>query len=280
MSRISGALFSVAAAAAVACLSVTHEAGAADATTCAANAERAQSLREAKKLTEAQKALLLCSNAACPTFVRTDCLRWFDEVQRAMPTIVVRAVAADGTDVLDGSVILDGARQSLGVTVPVNPGPHTINVTTLAGEGEQRVLAAEGEKNRVVVVHVSPARQAAAAPPGASAREPGPPAPSPGDSPSAPWPYILGGIGIASLATFGVLQLTAQAKYDDLKGSCGKACTEDQVQPVRVQVAGSALALGIGIVALATGALLWINARPQRGARVQMPSTLLGPLRF
>jgi hypothetical protein len=147
---------------------VASEARARTPVSCAADAESAQSLRQRKKLVEAQRLLVACADAACPTFVRSDCLRWLGEVEATMPTIVVRA-SRDGQDAVDGFVSVDGGPGTqFGVAIALDPGPHTLRVKSSSGEGELRVLVAEGEKNRVIVVTVAPVASPAPAAPSRS----------------------------------------------------------------------------------------------------------------
>lgn len=68
------------------------------------------------KLLEAQTQLVACASVDCPKFVRADCLRWLDEVQATLPTIVVRANDPSGNDVLvrvfeDAFALANGTRE-------------------------------------------------------------------------------------------------------------------------------------------------------------------------
>lgn len=237
----------------------------ADAISCAATAESAQSSRQRKKLVEAQKQLVQCASAECPKFVRADCLRWLDEVQSTLPTMVVRASDALGGDVIEGSVSVDGGPSgALGVAMSLDPGPHVVSVKTATDSGELRVLVAEGEKNRVVVVKLDggkSVRPVGSAPTGA------PPSPAPAEGEAStpgrgPWPWIAGGIGAAGLVTFGVLQVAAQDQYDGLKGSCAPRCDTSEVDSVRNKVTFSAVALGVGVLGVGAGVALWFALEP------------------
>lgn len=261
--------------------------GRADAVSCAATAENAQSLRQKRKLVEAQKQLVACASADCPKFVRADCLRWLDELQATLPTIVVRAQDTSGNDVLEGNVIIDGGPgAALGAATPLDPGPHVLTVKRGSDVGELRVMVAEGEKNRVVVVKLEgkSAPATATAPPGSTtppptATAPGPEPRSTSSSGRGPAPWIAGGIGVAGLVAFGVLQVAAQSQYDTLKERCAPSCEGSEVDAVRSKVTLSAVALGVGVVGVGTGIALWFaldaadastngNSRARRGIRV------------
>src|SRR5687767_4739055 len=66
---------------------------------CASAAEEAQGLQREGKLTQAREKLVLCARASCPAFIRKDCTGWLTEVDKSMPSIVVRATDANSRDV-------------------------------------------------------------------------------------------------------------------------------------------------------------------------------------
>ncbi|MBK6694574.1 MAG: hypothetical protein IPG50_20540 [Myxococcales bacterium] len=240
----------------VAGAAVTSQARADD-VSCAVSAETAQSLRREKKLLRARDELVKCSDPKCPSFVRGDCVRWLEELKATLPTVVVRAVDGAGNDVLSARVRVDQTLDaSLGVAVPLDPGPHVITVESAGARGEAKLLVAEAEKSRVVVVPLTASSAGAGAP-----AKPTPEALSPGPS---PWAYVAGGVGAAGLVTFGVLQLVAQGEYDDLKKECGNACEPSRVDPIRTKVVASAVALGVGV--LGSGVSLWLFTRPRSSA--------------
>lgn len=240
----------------VAGAAVTSQARADD-VSCAVSAETAQSLRREKKLLRARDELVKCSDPKCPSFVRGDCVRWLEELKATLPTVVVRAVDGAGNDVLSARVRVDQTLDaSLGVAVPLDPGPHVITVESAGARGEAKLLVAEAEKSRVVVVPLTASGAGAGAP-----AKPTPEALSPGPS---PWAYVAGGVGAAGLVTFGVLQLVAQGEYDDLKKECGNACEPSRVDPIRTKVVASAVALGVGV--LGSGVSLWLFTRPRSSA--------------
>ena len=221
---------------------------------CSDCGERAVTPAETK-LVEAQKQLVACASVDCPKFVRADCLRWLDEVQATLPTIVVRANDPSGNDVLEGNVLIDGGPGApLGSATPLDPGPHVLTVKRGTDTGELRVLVAEGEKNRVVVVKLdggvtsgnsnsnntrtvsSPSPTPTTTVPSA-ASEPH----APVSSGRGPAPWIAGGIGVAGLVAFGVLQVAAQDQYDSLKEKCAPKCDSSEVDGVRTKVTLSAV---------------------------------------
>lgn len=253
-------LVSLGALAFAAALLVPAAARANDGLACGNAAERAQQLRAKRKLVEARAELVKCSNAGCPRFVQIDCLRWLDDVSSALPTIVIRGVDKNGSDVLEGTVLVDGdTRGSLGVGIELDPGPHTIVVISETERGEVKLLVAEGERNRVAVVTLGAAPGPEPSEP--AARPPGARAPAPHERPDAsngvgPWPFVAFGVGALGFIAMGALQIAAQNQYDDLEKSCGHSCSASDVDSVRTKVIGSAVGLVAGVLGAGAGVLL------------------------
>src|SRR5262249_25832670 len=91
---------------------------------CTAAYHSTQRLRQAGKLREAAAEALVCAESACPRVLRQDCARWVEEIQRATPSIVVHAVGADGCDVVDARVVIDGqavADRIAGTPITLDP---------------------------------------------------------------------------------------------------------------------------------------------------------------
>lgn len=240
-------------------LAAARPAHALDAVQCAATAERAQTLRQANKLTEAARELVACANAECPKFVRADCVRWLDEVQSTLPSVVVRAENETGGDVLDAAVTVDERAASLGLAVSLDPGTHVVRVRSDGAVGEAKILVAQGEKNRVVVVRVAAPKTASDAPSSSDAGATTSQARGHG-----PWPYVLGGIGAAGLVTFGILQVAAQNQYDKLHDRCAPTCDPSEVDSVRSKVTLSAVALAVGVVGVGAGVAVWFATEPDK----------------
>jgi hypothetical protein len=231
---------------------------------CAGAAEKAQTLREEKKLQASRKELLTCSQDACPKAVRLDCVAWLREVEASLPSVAIRARGPDGTDLADVKVSVDGqplASRLDGSALAVDPGMHLFRFEFADGEVvESKVLVSEGEKNRTILAEKKP-RPAPSAPPSAPASAPAAP---PGEALKAPAPSVLPwvflGVGALSAGAFGGLQLWARSQRSDLEDSCGKtrSCTDAQVDPVRTKVLGSGVALGVSVISLGVAGALWI----------------------
>ena len=75
---------------------------------CAEASEAAQSFRDDRKLQAAREKLLACARPECPKPIKRDCDELLSEVDAAMPTIVLAARDAEGRDLTDVKVLLDG----------------------------------------------------------------------------------------------------------------------------------------------------------------------------
>lgn len=119
---------------------------------CVAANETAQDLRTAGKLRAARKKLAICTADSCPGAIREDCAQRLQEVDAAVPTVMIEAVDASGHDLTNVRVVMDGAplvTQLGGTAIEVDPGEHRF---VLDAEGFSRktdtVLVREGERNR------------------------------------------------------------------------------------------------------------------------------------
>jgi hypothetical protein len=239
---------------------------------CIATAEEAQRLRQSVKLIRSREKLVACSQAACPTVVRSDCSRWLAEVDELVPSLVLRAVDSAGADLTDVVVTVDGqviAERLDGSEIHVDPGQHVFRLTRAGAPPiEQNVLIREGEQHRTLSV-VCPGP--VSVPPqegGAVGAEPKradvdlqPPmgAPSPSRVPLA-WPISAigaGGLAFAGASYLWISGLNARAA---LVSGCGvtRSCSPSDVDSARrTLVIGDVTAgAGVALVALGVGILL------------------------
>jgi hypothetical protein len=148
---------------------------------------QAQTLRDAHKLTEAREQLRVCARADCPDFIAKDCAGWLKDVEPRIPSVVLIAKNAAGSDLVDVKVTVDGAPVATkldGLAVDVDPGAHTFAFEAADGKVEQKVVIAEGGKAQRVsvafgaagtapVVTSTPGAGVAASAPVAAAAKPG-----------------------------------------------------------------------------------------------------------
>src|SRR5512142_2755085 len=67
----------------------------ADALACTDAYEKAQEAKAVGHLNATLVQLRVCVDSSCPKFIRDDCMRWLDQTEAALPTVVF-AVLRDG----------------------------------------------------------------------------------------------------------------------------------------------------------------------------------------
>ena len=250
----------------------------ADVQACLVASEKGQRARTAGKLREAREQFLLCSSDGCPAMVRRDCAQWQGEVIATLPSVVLGAKDRGGRDLFDVTVTVDGeplVTKLDGKSLPIDPGPHTFKFEMPgAPPVVERALVKEGEKARVITVTfaIGAASSGTAAPP--------PPAGDPADRPATGqerghtvFPWIVVGLGVATIGAGVVVILTSPSLPDGCSQStktCTRAAGEDassfakrqeeagrsESQPTEGLVIG---AIGLGV---AGAGLLWHFLEP------------------
>jgi hypothetical protein len=272
MTTVSPALLLLTAAATIASVSLATAsvASADDKSACVASYERSQTLRKEHHLRKAREELKSCSRNVCPVLVRGDCVAWLDEVEGALPSVAIRA-SKDGADVASVRVVEDGevvATKLDGTPLEVEPGEHAFRFETDGAPPIALTLVIrEHEKDRVVpVVFASPHGEGAAAGEGAPSGE--------GTTTSRPVPigvWVLGGVGVAGLATFGVLGGVGKSKESSLRSTCSPSCSSSSIDTVRGEYLGADVAVAIGAASLVSAAV-WYLLRPTRRESGEPPA--------
>ena len=196
-----------------------------------------------------------------------------DAVERRVPKLRITVAAAGATVVRDG-VTLDPA--SLGIRLPVDPGPHTI-VVTATGHHERsyEVSLTEAEDKEL---DVAPGEPAARPRPPALRPDAAPPQNAGNTQRTAGW--VLGGAGVAAIATGGALGIVALTKLSSANQACAGNICADAAAVSKYQSAQSfALAtdvtLGVGAILVGTAVILLLtasHASPSTLAHVSLTS--------
>lgn len=251
-------------------LATASVAAADDKTACVASYERSQTLRKEHHLRKAREELKSCSRNVCPVLVRSDCVTWLDEVQGALPSVAIRA-SKDGADVASVRVVEDGemvATKLDGTSLEVEPGEHAFRFETDGAPPIALTLVIhEHEKDRVVpVVFASPHGDGAHDADGTTSGEE--------TTTSRPIPigvWVLGGVGVAGLATFGILGGVGKSKESSLRSTCSPSCSSSSIDTVRGEYIGADVAVGIGAAGLVSAAV-WYLLRPTRSESGEPPA--------
>jgi hypothetical protein len=232
--------------------------------------EKGQRLRLKHSLIEARAELLLCARAPCPESFRPECLQWYGEVQRLVPSVVVRVGGdAPQTDVrvtIDGTV---AATRLDGTPIEVDPGEHEFRFEPKGRPAiEQTVLIIEGEKARglTIALPVDPPKPITKVPPRV-------------DGGPSYTPWVFAGIGAVALGSFAFFGATGLSKRHDLDG-CNPYCSQGNIDDARRRFLVADISLAISVVSfgIATyGFLSASTAAPTVGARGLRLEAIGGP---
>jgi hypothetical protein len=242
-------------AASLASLQGARTARADETSTCMAAHEHGQEVRLANHWVEAQRLFLECAQASCPALVVRDCTQWELELRARIPTVVVSAKRADGSDVGEVSLTVDGAPVGPGlptVAISLDPGEHVLRFEHPGWPAVQtRVTLRDGEHDRPVDVRLEP-----------------PANPAPLAAPSAGAPvgaYVATGVGAAAAIASVVFLVVGKVDEHNLAAStCGQAgtCQESQVSPIRTDYVVSGITAGVAAVAVGLGIWLFLAHEP------------------
>jgi hypothetical protein len=226
----------------------------ADVAACVAAHSHGQAERNAGHLQNAKADFLSCSSSECPGEIQSDCASFLSEVEGFMASVVFAAVDADGNDVtdlrvtVDGQVVLD---KLTGLATTLDPGSHAISYTWPDGfEQQHTIVVAQGEKNRRFELRREP-KKAAEVTPGA------PPSPVAKKTPVGA--FVLGGIGLAALGSFAAFAITGKSAEHAMDG-CKPYCTQAQADKMRLRYLIADISLGVGVVALGASGYLFFSA--------------------
>jgi hypothetical protein len=220
---------------------------------CLKSSEQGLAARDAGKLREARKQFVVCAADNCqPKALRIDCARWLEEVEASLPTVVFGAKDARGADLFDLSVTVDGEKVSgheSGKAFPFDPGPHVVRFEQANGTTvEEKILLRAGERNRPIIAKF-----------GAKKEDPKPPPPPPPQEQSIPTSTIvLGVLGLGAMGSFTFFAVTGSQEKENLKGTCGSRCSDDQISTLKTRYIVADVSLGVGIVALGLATYFWL----------------------
>jgi hypothetical protein len=235
---------------------------------CLAASDQGQSLRDDGKYRRAREAFSTCARDVCPNIVRRDCMKWLADLEQSSPSVVVGAKDDKGSDLVDVTVLVDGAplvSHLDGKPTLVDPGEHSFRFETSGFPPvEQRVVIHAGEKSRLLAVQFgTPAAPAAAVTPAAAA--PSTAAAEQGRSPqgtrASAW--VFGGIAVVAFGTEAYFGLTGLSDRSNLKAqpcAATASCPQSSVDSIRTKFTVADIALGVGIVSTAISAYLFIAA--------------------
>lgn len=239
------------------CLLAPHVAHARDKDVCSDTYVSAQRSQRKGALLQARTELATCLSE-CDGVPRSDCARWLEEVERALPTLVI-SVRRGNVDVPAATVMVDERPiVTDGRPIELDPGPHSVAIAEGLITRREVVVLAAGDKTRRIVLELGPAKTTDAngapiSPPSAATS---PPTPA---SRRLTTPVIVAGsvglVGVAAFATFGSY---GAWRYGDLK-ECRPRCSAEAISTTSTVFAIGDVALVIGVASLALAAVLYVR---------------------
>jgi len=177
---------------------------------------------------------------------------------------------------LNGEVLSDYA----GLPIPLDPGESVIEAASPGREPWRHTVTAD-ELGATLVIQVPDLRPAPPLPPAVQPALLPPPAQA-DEPPDYRLPAaIVGGAGVVAVVAGSILGVSAQSSYDASQSSCsGNYCTQqgiDDRDAARSKAAVSTVLFTTGLVAVATGVVLWLVS-PSR-SQGQRASAALRPVR-
>jgi len=228
---------------------------------CEASYEQAQTDRLAGHYVSAQAAALACSQIQCNQAIVRECLRLYESLQQDTPTLVFSARKAEGGELIDVKVEMDGKQILDGITgrpFPVDPGPHKFAfIEPTRGRQETTESARVGDHARVVeVTFPDPnAKEAAAATPGGPISDH--PTATPRKHGIPIMTYVLGGVGIVAAGTATYFRFSGASDYNHYNHTCSPYCNPADIDPVRTKFLVSDIAIGVSAAAFAGAAVVY-----------------------
>jgi hypothetical protein len=246
----------------VSSLGASRSARAQTAVECAERFEQGQIAHSQLKFSAAKRDFVACSQLSCPQPIVKDCVEALETVERELPAFGLRVRDAEGQELLNVTVMLDGAPLTDhldGSMYQRDPGVHRLRIEASEFKPlEIELSLLPGERTRVVEVELEPTKPRLPPPP-AAVETPPLAVPRPQPSFRVPLPSVIAaGAGAVALGGFIYFRVRASNGYDSL-GECRPYCSTDRVDEVRSRYVLSSVALGISGVALATaGVTLWL----------------------
>ena len=196
-------------------------------------------------------------------------MQWLSEVDKAMPSVVIKATGPSYRDMIAVRVWLDGALlfdRLNGLAHPVDPGAHQFR---FEADGmipiEEQVLIREGEERRMLAIQFSALPDTGFATPSLDE--------NPTVHRTPVLPFVVGGVGLVALGSFAYFGIQGEAEASDLKSGCGatKTCSDAQIEHVRRKLQIADVSLGVSL--LSFGIATWMFVSHER-AKARENATL------
>lgn len=239
---------------------------------CVKASDEGQKQRDEGKLLDAKERFIECSQQSCPAVVRKECAQWLTQLNARIPKIVPVLKDETGADVLKATLLIDGkevAAELDGNAIPLDPGQHTFRFE-VAGKApvEVKAVVRDGEQRRTIEASLAPA-------PPPKTTEP-PPVEVKASAPVLG--YVLAGVGVVGLGSFGYFAYAGTSQKSDLEKTCAPNCLQSDVDSVKQKLLIADVSLAVGLVALGVGAyLILTNGSGKGDAKAAASRLVVGP---
>jgi hypothetical protein len=248
---------------------------------------------------EARSSFAACTEATACGGLVPKCRALYDKLGAEMPSVVPIVTDENGAPRVDVEVKVDGellTSQLDGRGLPVEAGLHEFVFSTDKGViATEKVMVAEGQRNRPIAVTIGGAKVASVAavtvpsqPVVAEAKAPESEKATPGTAstqdearstargersgggdwamPRSVFPYVLGGVGLAGVAAGGLLTFWGNKDNTDLQTSCSPTCKKSSVDHIKTMYVAADISFGVGAAALAVTTFLFATSRSTESA--------------
>jgi hypothetical protein len=202
--------------------------------------------RAAGHLLRAREHFLACAAEPCPPMIRKECADLKDALVPFVPSIVLLAQDTRAQRFEGARATIDGNRSIAvgdGAPIELDPGVHRIEVVLADGRRQAFDLSLrEAERSRRVVATFA-----------------APQAPKPSEPSGNELAYVLGGVGLLALGTWGAFAWDGRSRQAELE-SCAPSCSDrSEVNAMRRSYLIADVLLGVSVVTLGSSAYLLIS---------------------
>jgi len=228
---------------------------------CSTAYERTQTEKIAGHYVAASAAALECSQIQCNSAIVQECVRFYGALEAETPTLVFSARKAEGGELVDVRVEMDGkvaAQQITGRPFSVDPGPHEfVFIHPQRGRMQLNETARVGDKARIIeATFVDPLAKIGGNVGASSEKAGGVPVMS----------YVLAGVGVVGLGAFTYFRVSGASDYNKKNEECSPGCPPGDLDPIRTKYTLSYVSLGVGAAALAGAAAIYFLVPGSKGS--------------
>lgn len=225
---------------------------------CLAASDASLELETQEKLLATRDALRICASLSCPPEVRDECARRIELVEQNIPRVLCEVRDEGGRVRHDARLTIDGQASAAAAheTIELEPGTHSLKAEAPGLLPMVRNVTVRARERSRLVRFVLPAAG--------------------GLAPRRAAALVVGGVGVASLATASVFAVIALNRKAEARALCPDATCSSSIGAERWDSAWRAgnvstgFAVG-GMVALGAAAGLWFSLGQRN------PTLALGP---